>query len=91
MTEVLETRIDASSKEFCERRSAMEALVSNLREELATARRGGSGRERHVGTLPQTRTRRRNHVIRHVLERRIAFEARGEVLNGRSAWAPVDA
>ena len=48
MTEVLETRIDASSKEFCERRSAMEALVSNLREELATARRGGSGRERHA-------------------------------------------
>ena len=48
MTEVLETRIDASSKEFCERRSAMEALVSNLREELATARRGGSGRQRHA-------------------------------------------
>ncbi|HEY3170242.1 MAG TPA: carboxyl transferase domain-containing protein, partial [Thermoanaerobaculia bacterium] len=37
-----------SSKEFCERRSAMEALVSKLREELETARRGGSGRERHA-------------------------------------------
>ena len=48
MTEVLETRVDPSSKEFCERRSAMEALVSKLREELAKARQGGTGRERHA-------------------------------------------
>ncbi len=48
MTEVLDTRVDASSKEFCERRSAMEALVSKLREELAKARQGGTGRKRHA-------------------------------------------
>jgi 3-methylcrotonyl-CoA carboxylase beta subunit len=48
VTEVLDTRVDASSKEFCERHSAMEALVSQLREELAKARHGGTGRERHA-------------------------------------------
>jgi len=48
VTEVLETRVDPSSKDFCERRSAMEALVSKLREELAKARQGGTGRERHA-------------------------------------------
>jgi len=48
VTEVLDTRVDASSKEFCERRSAMEALVSKLRDELAKARQGGTGRERHA-------------------------------------------
>jgi len=48
VTEALETRVDTSTKEFCERRSAMEALVSDLRDELATARKGGSGRERHA-------------------------------------------
>jgi acetyl-CoA carboxylase carboxyltransferase component len=46
--DVLESRIDTSSKEFRERSEYLEGLVSQLREELAKARRGGSGRERHA-------------------------------------------
>jgi 3-methylcrotonyl-CoA carboxylase beta subunit/propionyl-CoA carboxylase len=46
--DVLESRIDPASAEFRERSAATEALVSQLREELAKARRGGSGRERHA-------------------------------------------
>src|SRR5688500_4082830 len=46
--EILGSRIDASSKEFRERAEAMESLVRALREELAKARAGGSGRERHA-------------------------------------------
>jgi 3-methylcrotonyl-CoA carboxylase beta subunit len=46
--DVLESRIDPASAEFRERSAATEALVSQLREELANARRGGSGRERHA-------------------------------------------
>ena len=46
--DVLESKVDTSSREFCERRSAIEALVGQLREEAAKARRGGPGRERHA-------------------------------------------
>jgi 3-methylcrotonyl-CoA carboxylase beta subunit len=46
--DVLESRVDTSSKEFCERRAAMEKLVAELREEIAKARPGGPGRERHA-------------------------------------------
>jgi 3-methylcrotonyl-CoA carboxylase beta subunit/propionyl-CoA carboxylase len=46
--DVLESKIDTSSKEFRERRSAMEALVAELRREIALAREGGSGRDRHA-------------------------------------------
>ncbi|HEU5250914.1 MAG TPA: carboxyl transferase domain-containing protein [Thermoanaerobaculia bacterium] len=46
--EVLESKIDVSSKGFCERRAAMEALLTRLREEIARVRQGGSGRERHA-------------------------------------------
>ncbi|MDQ5857168.1 MAG: methylcrotonoyl-CoA carboxylase [Acidobacteriota bacterium] len=46
--EVLGSRIDASSPEFRERAAAMESVVRALREELAKARAGGSGRERHA-------------------------------------------
>ena len=46
--EIVGSRIDTSSQEFRERADAMETLVANLREELAKARRGGSGRERHA-------------------------------------------
>ncbi len=48
MTEALETRIDTSSKEFCERRKAIEVLVADLRAKIAKARQGGAGRERHA-------------------------------------------
>jgi len=46
--DVLESKIDTTSKEFCGRRSTMEELVSKLQEEIARTRRGGSGRERHA-------------------------------------------
>jgi acetyl-CoA carboxylase carboxyltransferase component len=46
--DVLESRVDTSSREFCERRAAIEKLVAELREEIAKARSGGSGRERHA-------------------------------------------
>ena len=44
----LSTRIDPKSPEFQERSRAMEALVAGLREELARARKGGAGRDRHA-------------------------------------------
>ncbi|HSS45065.1 MAG TPA: carboxyl transferase domain-containing protein, partial [Thermoanaerobaculia bacterium] len=44
----LETRIDASSAQFRERSQTMEALVERLREELASARKGGAGRDRQT-------------------------------------------
>ena len=44
----LPTRVDPKSPEFEERFRAMEALTAQLREELARARRGGAGRERHA-------------------------------------------
>ena len=44
----LPTRVDPKSPEFGERFRAMEALTAQLREELARARRGGAGRERHA-------------------------------------------
>jgi len=46
--DVLESRVDTASAEFRERSAASEAFVAQLREELAKARRGGSGRERHA-------------------------------------------
>ena len=46
--DVLPTHIDPSSPEFETNSRAMEALVARLKEELATARRGGAGRERHA-------------------------------------------
>jgi len=46
--EQLPTQIDTSSAEFLERRRSMEALVEQLRGELASARKGGSGRARHA-------------------------------------------
>jgi acetyl-CoA carboxylase carboxyltransferase component len=46
--DVLESKVDAASTEFRERFAASEALVSQLREELAKARLPGSGRERHA-------------------------------------------
>jgi len=42
------SQVDSSAPEFQERRRAMEALVSRLREELARAREGGTGRARHA-------------------------------------------
>jgi acetyl-CoA carboxylase carboxyltransferase component len=42
------SQADTSAPEFQERRRAMEALVSRLREELARAREGGTGRARHA-------------------------------------------
>jgi len=44
----LPTNVDPKSPEFGERFRAMEALTAQLREELARARRGGAGRERHA-------------------------------------------
>src|SRR5439155_16700437 len=44
----LPTHIDPRSAEFQERARAMESLVSDLRAELAKARQGGGGRERHA-------------------------------------------
>jgi len=46
--EKLETRVDPASDEYRLRRESMEELVAQLREELARARRGGAGRERHA-------------------------------------------
>ncbi len=46
--ERLETRVDTSSEEFRQRREAMADLVAKLSEELARARAGGAGRERHA-------------------------------------------
>ncbi len=44
----LPSHADTRSPEFQERSRAMEALVADLREELARVRRGGAGRERHA-------------------------------------------
>jgi len=57
---VLQTRINPQSAEFAENRRAMEALVSDLREQIAIAARGGgeSARARHLGRgklLPRER------------------------------------
>ena len=46
--EQLESRIDTGSPEFQERSRAMALLVDGLRKELAQARQGGAGRERHA-------------------------------------------
>jgi acetyl-CoA carboxylase carboxyltransferase component len=46
--DVLESKVDPTSAEFRERFAATETLVGELREELAKARGGGSGRERHT-------------------------------------------
>jgi len=46
--EPLPTRIDAGSAEFAERARAMEALVADLRGELAKVREGGPGRKRQT-------------------------------------------
>ena len=46
--QTLETHLDTASPEFQENSRSMERLVGELREELAKARRGGSGRERHA-------------------------------------------
>jgi acetyl-CoA carboxylase carboxyltransferase component len=46
--DVLESKIDISSKEFRDRRTAMEALLDDLRAQVAKSRQGGSGRERHL-------------------------------------------
>jgi acetyl-CoA carboxylase carboxyltransferase component len=44
----LETHVETSSEEFRLRRESMEGLVARLKEEIARARAGGSGRERHA-------------------------------------------
>ncbi len=44
----LPTHVDPKSPEFQERFRAMEVLTEKLRQELARARRGGAGRERHA-------------------------------------------
>ena len=46
--DVLESKIDTSSKEFRERRRAYEELVAKLRDEIVKARQGGLGRDRHA-------------------------------------------
>ena len=46
--DVLESKIDTASKEFRDRRTAMEALLDDLRAQVAKSRQGGSGRERHL-------------------------------------------
>jgi len=45
---VLPTSIDTDSPEYRERFSAMESLVAELKREVAKAREGGAGRERHL-------------------------------------------
>ncbi|MEP6994458.1 MAG: methylcrotonoyl-CoA carboxylase, partial [Acidobacteriota bacterium] len=42
------THVDPRSSEFLDRARAMDALVSNLKEELARVLRGGAGVERHA-------------------------------------------
>ena len=42
------SQLDTHSSEFLDRARAMEALVGGLREELARARGGGAGRDRHA-------------------------------------------
>ena len=46
--EQLTSKIDPSSPEFLHRRETMEKLVAALREEIAKARQGGAGRQRHL-------------------------------------------
>ena len=46
--EQLESRIDTGSPEFQERSRAVALLVDGLRKEVAQARQGGAGRERHA-------------------------------------------
>ncbi len=46
--EQLASRVDTGSPEYQERFRAMESLAGALREELARARRGGPGRDRHA-------------------------------------------
>jgi acetyl-CoA carboxylase carboxyltransferase component len=46
--DVLESKVDTAAAEFRERTAAAEALVTELRAEIAKARQGGSGRERHA-------------------------------------------
>ena len=46
--ERLASHIDSASAEFQGRRKTMEGLVAKLREEIAKARQGGAGRQRHV-------------------------------------------
>ena len=46
--EALESGVDTASEDFRHRRAAMERLVAKLRDELARAREGGAGRERHA-------------------------------------------
>ena len=46
--EPFESRVDPSSEEFRGRRGSLEALVAGLKEEIARARKGGGGRERHA-------------------------------------------
>ena len=55
--EPLPTRVDAGSAEFAERARAMEALVADLRGELAKAREGGSGPETPRGAEEDVRPR----------------------------------
>jgi acetyl-CoA carboxylase carboxyltransferase component len=46
--ERLVSHVDPASAEFQGRRKTMEGLVAKLREEIAKARQGGAGRQRHV-------------------------------------------
>ena len=46
--DVLESKVDTASPGFRERAAAAEALVTELKAEIAKARQGGSGRERHA-------------------------------------------
>jgi acetyl-CoA carboxylase carboxyltransferase component len=46
--ERISTRIDTGSPEFLDRRKRIEGLVAELRGEVAKARQGGAGRERHL-------------------------------------------
>ena len=46
--EQLVTHIDPSSPEFRDRQKAIASLVEKLRQEIAKARQGGTGRQRHL-------------------------------------------
>jgi acetyl-CoA carboxylase carboxyltransferase component len=46
--EQLVTHSDPSSPEFRDRKKAIESLVEKLRQEIAEARQGGAGRQRHL-------------------------------------------